>query len=119
MLVDIQLRTDALKSEEEHLQAMLQQISLLISDRIHQVEMIPIPEEDCAYFVRELRGAMIERRKIKNELAAVQIAQGYLQETAKKDMRESLQKIERLGRREYHCRVLSDQDILVKKLKTE
>ena len=63
MLIALRTGTEALKDERERLQSEIRNIDLLISDRIHQVEMMPLSSEESVYFTSELRKIRIERRR--------------------------------------------------------
>lgn len=119
MLIDLQTGTEALEDERERLQREIRNIDLLISDRIHQVEMMPFSSEESVYFTSELRKIRIERRRKKNELMAVILTMDLFQTMEKSSVKDTVKEIEKLGKQEYHCRVLQENDEIVRRHKSK
>lgn len=115
LLTDIQEGIVALEDEETRLRDEIRHLDLLTADRIHEVEMDVLAPEECVMFVAALHEKQIERRKRKNELATVMIAKDLLQVLDKSDFKDGLREIEKLGKQEYHCRVLTEDDPLIKR----
>lgn len=113
ILVNNQQNLSSLSDEEAHLQEEIKRLNLLISDRVHQVEMYQMTDEECVFLVSELKKTEIERRRRKNELSIVQIARDALQNVEQQAIKDALKEIEKLGRQEYRCRALTGQDPLV------
>lgn len=115
MLTDIQTGTEAMEDERERLLQEIRSIDLLISDRIHQVEMMQLTPEESVYFTSELRKIRIERRKKKNELTAVLLTKDLLQTIERSAVKDTIKEIEKLGKQEHHCRILRENDEIVKR----
>lgn len=115
MLTDLQTGTEALEDEGERLRMEIRNIDLLISDRIHQVEMTPLSSEESLFFTNELRRIRIERRRKKNELVAVLLTKDLFQTIEKAQVKDVLKEIERLGKQEYHCRILREDDEIIRR----
>ena len=99
-----------LENKEYQLREEIKRLDLLNSDRLHQVEMFELTDEECITFVRALHESQLERRRRKNELLALLAEKDALKRLNKDELKKAIKEIESLGQQEYRCRVLSDSD---------
>ena len=103
----------ALDSKEARLREEIRQLDLLNSDRLHQVELFDLTDEESPAFVKALHDAQIERRRRKNELITLLLSKEALKQVDLASVRLSLRQIGELERQEYKCRVLNENDPFV------
>lgn len=102
-----------LEAYERRLSSEIRQIDLLVSDRLHQVELFELSDEESIVFVKALREAQIERRRRKNELFALMSCKELLQQATLPNVKRTIHEIEGLGQQKYRCKVLTENDPFV------
>lgn len=117
LMIDMAACIGALEVEESRLRDAIRYHDLLTVDRVHEVEMDCMTPDECVMFVSTMKKAQIQRRRCKNELTTVSIARSLLQDLELEDVKESLRKIEKLKKQEYHCRILTEEDQLMQRYK--
>jgi len=113
VLSDLLSHIAELEQKEQTLREEIRQLDLLNADRLHQVEMYELTDEECITFVHALHEAQLERRRRKNELSAILTEKEVLQRLDCDEMKQAVKTINSLGRQEYHCRVLPETDPIV------
>lgn len=113
VLQEVLLEADTLEETEARLRKEIRAFDLLNSDRLHQIEMYELSDVECIRLVRAMRNAQIQRRKRKNELDAVLALKAVLINLDKHVVMSGLKTIDSLGKREYHCRILTAADAAV------
>ena len=103
----------ALDSKETRLREEIRQLDLLNSDRLHQVELYELTEEECTGFVWTLHEAQIERRRRKNELLSLLFSKEALKQVDLDAVKQAVGQIEALENQVYRCRVLTENDPFV------
>lgn len=110
---------ETLGEKELDLKDKIRQLDLVTSDRLHQAELCKLPDEMAPAFIAALRENLILRRRYKNELLAIQSAKEALDVLDAAAIKLGIQQIEGLGDQSYHCRVLTEKDVIVKATKLQ
>ncbi len=107
------------ESQEQRLHNEIKQLDLLISDRLHQAELFDLTPEECTIFVQGLRETQVERRRRKNELAALLTCKELLRQVPLPEVKRAIREVEALGRQGYRCHVLTESDPFVQEYVTQ
>ena len=99
-----------IEKQEQRLNGEIRQLDLLISDRLHQAELLELSDEECASFVKNIHSVQIERRRRKNELTALLTCKELLNQVEPPEIKRAIRDIKNLGKQEYHCRVITETD---------
>lgn len=86
-------------------------LDLLLSDRLHQIELCSISDDDCVALIQNLKRLRIKRRKLKNELHAVCTAKSVFSAIDTDGIHNAIKDIDSLSTKEYRCRVLEESQI--------
>lgn len=113
LLARILSRTANLESQEYQLREEIKQLDLLNSDRLHQIEMLELTDEECVILVRAMHDAQIERRRRKNDLITLLAEKDILSKIDTNELKQAIKIIEGLSDQAYHCRVLTEDDPII------
>lgn len=113
LLSKLQTCLTGIDNREYQLREEIKRLDLLNSDRLHQIEMLDLSDEDCVTLVRAMHEAQIERRRRKNELIALMAEKDILSKIDKDELKQAIKAIEDLADQAYHCRILTETDPII------
>lgn len=113
LLARILSRLASLESQEYQLREEIKQLDLLNSDRLHQIEMMELTDEESVIIVRAIHEAQIERRRRKNDLITLLAEKEILSKIDVNELKQAIKVIEGLSDQAYHCRVLTEEDPVI------
>lgn len=103
------------KAEDQELRLgeEIRQLDLLISDRLHQSELYELSPDESISFAKDLHETQIERRRRKNEMFVLLVCKELLRQIELSEVKRAIREVESLGKQEYRCRILSENDPFV------
>lgn len=113
LLANIKNQLMNLDAREYQLREEIKRLDLLNSDRLHQIEMFELADEECITLVRAMHDAQVERRRRKNELLALLAEKDALSNIDENKLKQAIKVIESLSDQMYRCRVLTESDSIV------
>lgn len=113
LLANIRNQLTNLDAREYQLREEIKRLDLLNSDRLHQIEMFELTDEECVTLVRAMHDSQVERRRRKNELLALLAEKDALSNIDGDKLKQAIRVIESLSDQIYRCRVLSESDPIV------
>lgn len=113
LLANIKNHLMDLDAREYQLREEIKRLDLLNSDRLHQIEMFDLADEECITLVRAMHDAQVERRRRKNELLALLAEKDVLSNIDGDKLKQAIKVIESLSDQIYRCRVLTESDPIV------
>lgn len=113
LLANIKNQLANLDMREYQLREEIKRLDLLNSDRLHQIEMFDLTDEECIALVRCMHDAQVERRRRKNELLALLAEKDALSNVDEDKLKQAIKVIESLSDQIYRCRVLTESDSIV------